>query len=407
MNVPFTYYTFIQSILQWLGKKHFKLLNFSRALTTYTITLLSGANLIGQAINPWTNLQTGCTHNKTELKNGIFDGYQAQYGLIAHKNIALNYKALPFLLLPSYSPNSKHVLVVLNGGPGISNLALPMGTDSLLYYFNILIPGYRGVDDVFFHAYQTPDYEQINHLSDIKLIAHDISNIVNELGFDTVYIAAHSFGTVYGCEYLSIDDNTIKTSFFFSPLMTHDIVLVVKSMERMIENYFRAFCTDSNLYPTILDKISEADNPGILSMGLLFMFTEYRNGEQIDILSNPCASIIDLLQASYNAGINRVVLKDKNRKLSDLFCCRTNTKDTDMGRLGKYLHSYFTLTIDEHGRSVTLLTSCSPDLIINAQYDYSVSPVGIVVENSGHADIWRSAWQYIINFHNQQHSTNK
>jgi len=353
----------------------------------------------GQIINPWTNTQIKLSDNCKIVDNCIFQGLNAKYGVYAHKGYGHKYKALPFLLLPSEKTDAPN-LIILNGGPGVSNLKAPEGVDSLLNYFNILIPGYRGVDDCLEDSYDELDKQQNSY--SISLISKDISNIVAALKFDSVYVAAHSFGSIYACGYLLTQDGVNKKSIFVSPIMTQDIATVLNRMEQMVEKYFSNYHNGSEKYNTVLDGIENSSNPEQLSMALVIFLSEFHNGYKIDSILESRGAIVELLQNTYSSYKYAVNSIDKQNQLSSYFNFNDTTGFNNLGRLGKLLLKYF---INETQPDTSLFSPFkyyTPDATISAYYDYSVSFNDKVVNNTGHSDIWSKAWKYIIYYFNEQ-----
>jgi len=353
----------------------------------------------GQIINPWTDTQIKLSGKCKIVDNGIFQGLNAKYGVYAHKGLGHKYKALPFLFLPSEKKDAPN-LIILNGGPGVSNLKAPEGIDSLLNYFNILIPGYRGVDDCLKDNYDELDKQQ-NSCS-ISLISKDISNIVAALKFDSVYVAAHSFGSIYACSYLLEQDGVDKKSIFISPIMTQDIATVLSKMEQMVEKYFSNYNNGSGKYNNVLTEIENSSNPEQLSMALIICLSEFQNSYKIDSILESKGSIIELLQNTYCSYKYTVNQTDKQNKLSSYFNFDDTTGFYNLGSLGKLLLKYF---INETQPNTSLFCPFkyyTPDTTISAYYDYSVSFNDKVVNNTGHSDIWSKAWRYIIDYFNEQ-----
>ncbi len=356
--------------------------------------------IFGQIINPWTSTQVKISDDNYKIvDNGIFQGLNAKYGVYAHKGHGHRYKALPFLFLLSEKKDAPN-LIILNGGPGVSNLKAPEGVDSLLNYFNILIPGYRGVDDCLEDNYDELDKQKNSY--NISLISKDISNIVAALKFDSVYVAAHSFGSIYACNYLLIEDGVSKKSIFVSPIMTQNIATVLSKMEHMAEKYFSNYCNGSEKYDNVLTEIENSSEPEQLSMALVIFLSEFQNCYKIDSILESKGSIIELLQNTYISYKHAINSTDKQYKLSGYFNFNDTTGFNDLGRLGKLLLNYFVNEAKPNTSSFSPFKYCTPDTIISAFYDYSVCINDQIVKNSGHSDIWSKAWRYIIDFYNNQ-----
>jgi hypothetical protein len=355
--------------------------------------------VFGQIINPWTNTQVKISNNCKIVDNGIFQGLNAKYGVYAHKGHGHRYKALPFLFLPSEKKDAPN-LIILNGGPGVSNLRAPEGVDSLLNYFNILIPGYRGVDDCLIDSYEELDKKQNSHT--ISLISKDISNIAAALKFESVYVAAHSFGSIYACNYLLMEDGVDKKSIFVSPIMTQDIATVLNKMEQMVEKYFSNYRNGSEKYNNVLTEIENSSDPEQLSMALVIFLSEFQNCYKIDSILESKGSIVGLLQNTHNSYKYTINAIEKQDKLSSYFNFNDTTGFSNLGKLGKLLLKYFVNEVQPNTSPFHMFKYCTPDTTISAYYDYSVCFNDKVIENTGHSDIWSKAWRYIIDFYNNQ-----
>ncbi len=360
--------------------------------------ILATVCLSGQVINPWTNSQISMSSSCNITKSGIFEGYIADYGVYAHKGLSDKYKALPFLFMPSEKVNAP-VLLILNGGPGASNLVLPAGIDFLLEYFNILLPGYRGVDDYCSYNYEKYGNVQELKICDIDLIAEDISNIVNFLKCDSVYIAAHSFGVVYASKYMQKKDNVKKTSIFFSPITTQNIIAVISNMEKMVRKYFEGFCNGADKYEKIITDIKNSSSPEQLSMALTIFLSDIQGGVKIDSVLEWGKPAIELLQNIYTSYENSINKQDRSDKLSCYFNYSDTTGKSDLGRLGILLYNYFINNVLTETPNFKTIEYGSPSVAISAFYDYSIPKTQIVIENTGHSDIWNKAWQFIITYY--------
>ncbi len=151
---------------------------------------------------------------------GNFNQHKAMYGFVNHTK---GKYALPFLTFCPDTSNSW--LVILNGGPGRSNIRFSFDIDSLLQHFNILLPGYRGVDDRALENVTDEDAATIHDFIQnnqtkyaTEKIAADIGFITDELQLSALTIVAHSYGTLVASELYKAKPQSIDTILAFSPV---------------------------------------------------------------------------------------------------------------------------------------------------------------------------------------------
>lgn len=154
------------------------------------------------------------------VNSGNFNHYPAGYGFIYHR--AGKY-ALPFLTFRRDTTNPW--MVILNGGPGRSNLRLSFEIDSLLNHYNILLPGYRGIDDrVIANVAEYADDSILhfveNHQQEFNTthVANDLALIAGSLELKKLTILAHSYGTIVAKTLYNHHPAIIDTIFAFSPV---------------------------------------------------------------------------------------------------------------------------------------------------------------------------------------------
>ncbi len=171
-------------------------------------------------------------------KAGNFLNYSATYGLIYHEN---NPYTLPFITIVRNA--TQPWLVVLNGGPGRSNLRLSFPIDSLLNNYNIILPGYRGSDDRAIEraAMLSADSLQLfinKHKSvyNTNRIADDVALVINNYLHKPVSILSHSYGTMVAASFYKHYPNLVDTIFAFSPVNPHHPVPDPKKLRSSI-NY--------------------------------------------------------------------------------------------------------------------------------------------------------------------------
>lgn len=154
------------------------------------------------------------------LESGNFNNYEASFGIIHHMDgvYGLQFVAIERDTLQPW-------LVILNGGPGRSNLRLSFEIDSLLNNYNILLPGYRGFDDAAYTRVFSKGFDTImmfvEHHKKIfanNRVAEDVLLILKSLHSSKCSVLAHSYGTIIGRKMLEIDPFLIDTVYAFSPV---------------------------------------------------------------------------------------------------------------------------------------------------------------------------------------------
>jgi len=200
---------------------------------------------------------------------GNFNNYPANYGLLNHLG-KLN--ALPFITIEKDISNPW--LVILNGGPGRSNLRLSFELDSILKYYNVLIHGYRGIDDKTFEGYDNLDYDSLkmfvaNHrkVFGSKNICDDIDMITNVLNIDTISILAHSFGTIISEEFGTDYRNRVDTIFAFSPVDSRKPYPSAKKLHLIIDSISIQLGYNSDVILKKIEKLSK----GVTSSSYFYM----------------------------------------------------------------------------------------------------------------------------------------
>ena len=155
--------------------------------------------LLAQIRNPFTEeiLPIG-KDNLLVQEPGNFNRLNAHYGFIHHRN---GKYALPFLTFER-DPH-KPWLIILNGGPGRSNIRLSFEIDPLLDSYNILLPGYRGMDDRALEVLDKSNDKEIltfveQNRDDFSTdkVASDLALIAESLQISRALLVAHSYGAI-------------------------------------------------------------------------------------------------------------------------------------------------------------------------------------------------------------------
>jgi len=83
-------------------------------------------------------------------KPGVFNQYPAEFGtLVVWENSQTSNSQLinlPVIRIKATRENNLTPIFILNGGPGESNLRSELIVDSLLFYHDLILVGYRGID---------------------------------------------------------------------------------------------------------------------------------------------------------------------------------------------------------------------------------------------------------------------
>jgi pimeloyl-ACP methyl ester carboxylesterase len=371
----------------------------------FIVVCVSSARISGQIIDPWNGKQINPGSAQISIREGIHEGLRAKYGVYAHQSNQEQYTALPFILIPCETNENAPIVVIFNGGPGASNLTLPAGTDSLIQHFHVLLPGYRGSDDVVPNLLTKTEKTKKGHQTVFQLIASDISAILTSLKADTVYIAAHSFGSVYACEFLLMPSSLTKKAIFISPVMTQDITKVVFRMEKMVLDYFSTCLDGDEKYKKIISIIEQSPNQDQMSLGLVLYLSEYQNFKKlistIDGKQNT-ATVLKEAFDTHQKSINRI---DQSNKVSEYFNIADTSYIAHLGKLGTMIHAYFRPLIREGSTNRVNFDRCIPEIIISAEFDFSIPTNNITIEKTGHSDVWKNTYKHLIKMYREKKST--
>lgn len=343
-------------------------------------------NTNGQVISPWTKKAIYLEEGKITTKEGIYQGFAAYYGVFSHLIKEDKYTALPFLFFSADS-NKKPLLLVFNGGPGITNFIIPNGLDSLLLHFNVLLPGYRGID---VEKTKSEDYFMQNT---INLIVKDACEIVKQLNPDTVFVVGHSFGCIYSTEYIKKSNNDTTMAAIFSPIVSNNIYEIANNMEKMIFSYFeKSNCVD--LYDTLLTKINTTKYPQETVMGLIYYLSNYSNFDKLLEILDDKTDIQLVLLNFYEQQIKETKKEAQKENLSAyLYMPENKDKTCNSSFIKQSIIEYFiALTTNKND----LQLSNHPQIkTFTGEYDYQTIH-GEVIPLKAHYDVWSNAYKYII-----------
>lgn len=209
-----------------------------------------------------------------QLSHGNFSNYPAQYGLINHLG-KLN--ALPFVLIQKDTLNPW--LMILNGGPGRTNLRLSFELDSLLPRYNIFIPGYRGIDDKTFEGYENLSIDSLKQfityhkkLFGSQNVCEDIHLICKQLNIDSLSILGHSFGTLISAEFTQMYPKMVDTIFAFSPVSYKKPYPSAEKMRVIIDKLSRQMGYNPGLVIKKLSDLTDNTTSQLFYMGVISSF---------------------------------------------------------------------------------------------------------------------------------------
>ena len=355
--------------------------------------LFSFLTVHNQSLNPWTGKIICFNENKIIQNEGTFEGYKAYYGTYAHLQNIEKYTAIPFLLFKNNNSNKKPLLLIFNGGPGITNFRLPEGVDTLLTIFDILLPGYQGIDVIQDSTFKIPE----NNINIIRTIAQDAAGIVKNLNPDTVLVVGHSFGTVYATNFLNEFNTAQHYAIFFSPITLTDITEEINGMSQMLYSYFK---NDScqHLYETLINylKLSTAQEKTV--MGLIYYLSTFENFNNLKTSLQNGINPNPLLLSIYQQQTKNLNKKSQKENLSNCFFIpknffNDNENDTFIKQL---IFKYFIPLIDNRLQPEKK-TIDLPETVItySGEYDYHIISKEII-PSAAHFDIWKNAYKYII-----------
>ena len=340
-----------------------------------------------QVFDPWTNKIIHLENGKVGMREGVYKGLTTYYGAFAHIPKADNYTALPFLLISNDFKN-KPVLLVFNGGPGVTNFIIPNGIDSLLLHFNVLLPGYRDID------IEKPEPQNHSILDPVELIVQDATEIVRQLEADTVFVVGHSFGSIYANEYIRKNGSDTAMAVLFSPIFVGNIYDVAANMEQMVFSYFRN--NDyTDLYDTLLIKI-QSKYPKEVSMGLVYYLSHYNNFNQLIAMIQTKVDIPPVLLNIYQQQTKEVNKEAQKENLSAcLFIPEQQIifNDTNRTYIRQAIIEYFLSLITN--KKSTNYRNLQPVKIYIGEYDYQMND-GEIIPHTSHYDVWTVAYKYII-----------
>jgi pimeloyl-ACP methyl ester carboxylesterase len=181
-------------------------------------------------------------------------------------------------------------MVILNGGPGRSNLRLSFELDSILKYYNVLLPGYRGIDDKIFDGFNKVSADSLklfiaNHKSlfGSGSISSDIKLIAEHLKIESLTLLGHSFGTLVSAEFATIYPSLVDTIFAFSPESFNKPYPSAKKLRGIVDSMSIKLGYSPNAITTKLSALGEGSQSESFYMGVISSF--YTRNDIINFLT--------------------------------------------------------------------------------------------------------------------------
>ncbi|MFO7864437.1 MAG: alpha/beta hydrolase [Salinivirgaceae bacterium] len=382
-----------------------------RCLLLFLIVLVGlVSQLEAQKRHPVTNqLIPIPNYGNSVFEDGTFYGYEAKFGIINHSE---NESGLQFVLLESLETNPW--LVILNGGPGRTNMRLPFEIDSLLKTFNLLLPGYRGIDDGAYKklggksdsTIEAFIHQNRKYYSTQKLV-DDVMLICEQVHIDSFYIAAHSYGTIVAKKLYKSDELSVNGMFEFSPVMETAPVPNPDFLQSITNHVADSINVNLTEIEDTLRLWMQSPRQHNLAMGLIASFYIYDNAvsffRQVSsgalTRSDVATKGSDFLQIGwlldYGMKFNRMADIDRNgadiyQKISHLF----------YSSVSKYLPS--DAPVIEKNTVCNAYRPYCVSFIPKHEifYMHSGKPALTVLCECGHADLWEKAPQYILEYYN-------
>lgn len=334
--------------------------------------------------------------------SGNFYQYAANYGLLYHFETKY---ALPYIAIEHDTLNPW--MLILNGGPGRSNIRLSFDIDSLVRYYNVLIPGYRGIDDRMIETFVNCRENNLpklisnkRHISGINAIAGDIIQILQAKHIRNIKILAHSYGTMVAKELYKIKPAVTDTIFAFSPVDPQKPFPAPLKIKKLISRAADSLNVNMTHVEDTLSAWTQSTQKKNLLMGVTA--SAYRLNDMIHLLN-------DMFDSTKNRSaiikkgelfIKKSLLIDFALKFCD-FQKPANNKD----------NIYITITRNFYD----IITEYCSDKKCNNQYNpqinypiqfiipeyeifYLETSVDAVVEHNcacGHADLWSKPLEFI------------
>ncbi len=363
-----------------------------RILLLLISAVLIQKNAEAQCINPWDQKIYAAEYGSVNYKIGVYNGYTAHFGFLAHKKTQDLYAAIPYLYLPDYNPQSNKIIVVTNGGPGNSNLLIPDFNDSVLKHYSILMIGYRGIDD----QCASETLSQPYHDNDlIKNSSNDFLQIIQYYSPDTLIVVSHSYGSVMANTIIySLKNKMFVFGIFVSPLLTLDLSEIAHSLEQTIQKSLsrsdKGIFVLETLKSTLLNSEKEK-----LALGLLYFLSRYNNLSQIPADINESA-LKEILLKQYNYYESKVCKSARKLALSEIITKSIPAHEDEFGFLGQLFYNYLNSLISGNQlKGVYKPNSDTINLVIMAEEDFFTYSPSIIISKTAHADIWELVWKQL------------
>lgn len=336
----------------------------------------------------------------TPWKNGVFNGYNANYATLVvkenHANPNSSLITVPLIQIPSHHSTDKPPVFILNGGPGESNLQGHLLFDKIVEYHDVYLLGYRGVDGsvqlncpqmtraLFCDTLSLKNADQIFSLAmkscidslketgiDIEgysmdQVIKDIEFVRNELSIDKISFYSFSYGTMLAQLYSrTYPDNTDKIVFIGArPL--NQFLFSSEVYTRQISQLFDFLLPendknsdDINLMNEKIEKVLsgvQGDYEAFNEYRLLFFgFSKLYNIEGINNLieayrqayeGNP-AALLQLYREFYNNYPGKIALGDIYLKKQGRIWFPRKTANSSIGEKTMYtVNTWYSPEID-------------------------------------------------------------
>lgn len=337
-----------------------------------------------------------------KIEPGNFSNYEAGFGLINHMKSRYG---LQFITLTRN--DSLPWMVILNGGPGRSNLRLSFEIDSLLLHYNVLLPGYRGFDDGAYDVVFSDDDSRLQKfvlhhqsLFSTQAVADDVLLIIDALKIENYSILAHSFGTIVGRYILKSDSVHLEKLYAFSPVSEKMPFPNPQQLSKIIS----ALSVDLNIplkqFTDTLAVWNSCKENSYLIMGMISSFYRYR--EMYDFFDRVFKGDLTRSEIVRNgrAYLHREWLFDFALKfdISDPYSGTSDLYETISSLFIKALNRYHQTESSYH--QVVSAKNDSRIKVFLSQFEFFYSNFeGKIVADAcqcAHADIWHKAPKLVL-----------
>lgn len=356
----------------------------------------------GQVTNPYTGeILPFEKIGDFSLSEGNFNSYPVQYGLINHIG-RLN--ALPFIVIEQ--DTLKPWMVILNGGPGRSNLRLSFELDSILRYYNVLIPGYRGIDDKIFDGFKKVSKDSLelfiaNHknLFGSENISSDIKQIAGHLNIKSLTLLGHSFGTLVSAEFATLYPSLVDTIFAFSPVSFTKPYPSAQKLRNIVDSLSIELGYSPDLIVSKLSKLNEHCQSANFYMGVISSF--YTHSDIINFLHELEADQLSskIIEQKGERFVQQEWLFDFGLKFCKIDSLANPVEDVYDEIAKGFITIISRYVTDDGCVEIDVDYDSLPVQVYLPKYDffyYSADNTVYDTCNCAHADLWRKAPEIIF-----------